>query len=144
MLQRWRRTGNLPSFFVPPWGIWQLKSPHPREFVIQGKKNANARGSAQGGWAQLELTDALHFFYPRRKKITMYESVLISYTDNSIQFFILHYIRYLHRLYTGRRKPSSWQLTKIVYSVQSSKSFLVGQRHVQIIRSSKERKQNLK
>ena len=40
-----------------------LFRPHPREFVIQGKKNANARGSARsgggGGWAQLELTDAL-------------------------------------------------------------------------------------
>ena len=39
-------------------GIWQLKSPHPREFAIQGQKNANARGSARGGWAQVELTDA--------------------------------------------------------------------------------------
>ena len=37
--------------FVPPRGIWQLKNPHPREFAIQGKKNANARGSARGGWA---------------------------------------------------------------------------------------------
>ena len=27
----------------------QLKSPHPREFAIQGKKDANARGSARGG-----------------------------------------------------------------------------------------------
>ena len=26
--------------------IWQFKSPHPREFAIQGKKNANALGSA--------------------------------------------------------------------------------------------------
>ena len=35
--------------------------PHPREFAIQGKKNANARGSARGGggWGQLELFDAL-------------------------------------------------------------------------------------
>ena len=34
-----------PLFFVPtPGGIWQLKSPHPREFAIQGKKNANAQG----------------------------------------------------------------------------------------------------
>ena len=32
-----------------PRGIWQLKSPYPREFAIQGKKNANARGSARGG-----------------------------------------------------------------------------------------------
>ena len=40
--------------------------PHPREFAIQGKKNANAQGSARGGggggWGQLELTDAL---FPR-------------------------------------------------------------------------------
>ena len=49
MLQCWRRTGYLPSFFVPTPGDWQLKSPHPREFGIQGQKNANARGSARGG-----------------------------------------------------------------------------------------------
>ena len=47
--------GICPLFSSPPRGIWQLKSPHPREFAIQGKKNANARG----GWAQVELTDAL-------------------------------------------------------------------------------------
>ena len=60
MLQCWQRTGHLPFFSSPPRGIWQLKSPHPREFAIQGKKNANARGSARGGgaWAQVELTDA--------------------------------------------------------------------------------------
>ena len=43
-----------PLFSSPPRGIWQLKSPYPRE-------NANARVSARGGgayWAQLELTDA--------------------------------------------------------------------------------------
>ena len=35
--------------------------PHPREFAIQGKKIANARGSAWegggGGWAQLGQID---------------------------------------------------------------------------------------
>ena len=35
-------------------GFDRLKSPHPQEFAIQGKKNA----SAWGCWAQLELTDA--------------------------------------------------------------------------------------
>ena len=45
-------------------GIFPLFSSHPREFAIQGKKNANARGLARrvgggGSWAQLELTDAL-------------------------------------------------------------------------------------
>ena len=41
--------GICPLFSSPPRGIWQLKSPHPREFAIQGKKNANARGWARGG-----------------------------------------------------------------------------------------------
>ena len=40
--------GICPLFSSPPRGIWQLKSLHPREFAIQGKKNANARGSAGG------------------------------------------------------------------------------------------------
>ena len=38
--------------------------PHPREFATQNKKSANARGLARGGgggWAQLELTDALRW-----------------------------------------------------------------------------------
>ena len=47
------------ALFFRPRGIWQLKSPHPREFAIQGKENATARGSVRGGgWAQLELTYA--------------------------------------------------------------------------------------
>ena len=35
--------------------------PHPREFATQDKKSANAQGVSPGGggWAQLELTDAL-------------------------------------------------------------------------------------
>ena len=41
--------GIFPLFSSSPRGIWQLKSPHPREFAIQGKKkNANAWGSARG------------------------------------------------------------------------------------------------
>ena len=43
------KDGAFPFFFRP----------HPREFAIQGKKNANAWGQpGGGGWAQLELTDA--------------------------------------------------------------------------------------
>ena len=55
------KDGAFAFFFSSlPRGIWQLKHPHPREFSIQGKKNANARGSARGwGWAQVELTDVL-------------------------------------------------------------------------------------
>ena len=41
--------------------------PHPREFATHNKKSANARGLARGGgWAQLELTDALF----RKARIT--------------------------------------------------------------------------
>ena len=55
--------GCCPLFSSLPRGIWQLKSPPPREFAIQGKKNASTQGSARGGgggggWAQVELTDA--------------------------------------------------------------------------------------
>ena len=54
--------GICPLLSSPPREIWKLKGAHLREFAIQGEKNANARGSAQGGggggWAQLELTDA--------------------------------------------------------------------------------------
>ena len=32
-----------------PGGFDSSKRPHLREFAIQGKKNANARGSARGG-----------------------------------------------------------------------------------------------
>ena len=39
MLQCWWRTVHLPSFFVP----------NPGDLTAQGKKNANARGSARGG-----------------------------------------------------------------------------------------------
>ena len=40
--------GICSLFSSPPRGIWQLKSPHPREFAIQVKKNANARGQPGG------------------------------------------------------------------------------------------------
>ena len=45
--------------------------PHPREFATQDKKSANARGLARGGWAQLELNDALREVsaYERLKNI---------------------------------------------------------------------------
>jgi len=55
--------GICPLFSSPPQGIWQLKSPHPWEFAIQGeKKMLMPWGSAWGGggWAQLEMTDALY------------------------------------------------------------------------------------
>ena len=46
--------------------IWQVKSPHPREVAIQGKKKmlmpgGQPRGAGEG-WAQVELTDALYLY----------------------------------------------------------------------------------
>ena len=47
--------GHLLSSFIPT-----------PEFATQNKKSANARGLARGGggWAQLELTDALYPISP--------------------------------------------------------------------------------
>ena len=42
------RRAICPLFSSAPQGIWQLNSPHPREFAIQGKRNANARGQPLG------------------------------------------------------------------------------------------------
>ena len=52
--------GICPHFSSPPRGIWQLKSPYPREFAILGKKMLTTGGQpgGGGGGAQLELTDA--------------------------------------------------------------------------------------
>ena len=55
--------GICPLFSSPPRRIWQDKSPHPREFAIQGKKmlmpgGQPGGGGGVGGWAQVELTDA--------------------------------------------------------------------------------------
>ena len=41
--------GICPLFSSPPRGIWQLKSPHPWEFAIQGKKMLMPGGLPGGG-----------------------------------------------------------------------------------------------
>ena len=42
--------GTCPLFKSPPRGFWQLKSPNPREFAIQGKKKMlMPRASPRGG-----------------------------------------------------------------------------------------------
>ena len=65
MLQCWRRTRHLPSFFVPTSGDLTAQESPPLGICHPRQKNANARGSARrggGGGAkqQLELSDALH------------------------------------------------------------------------------------
>ena len=66
--------GAFALFFGPHPGGFDSSRVPAREFAIQGKKtNANARGSARrgggGGWAQLELTDALEKHYSFRGPI---------------------------------------------------------------------------
>ena len=54
--------GVFALFLHPhPGAFTQLMCPHPGEFAHFFLKNANARGLARGGggWALLELTDAL-------------------------------------------------------------------------------------
>ena len=60
--------GICPLFSSPPRGIWQIKSPYPREFAIQGQKNANARGSARewGGGGRGWLDWCIIFFTESR------------------------------------------------------------------------------
>ena len=55
-------------FFCPhPGGFDSSRVPSPGNLPSKAKKNANARGSARGGggWAQVELTDALQHFSVR-------------------------------------------------------------------------------
>ena len=63
--------GAFALFLHPhPAGFRQIMCPHPGEFAHFKKKKANSRGLARGrggGWALLELTDALltHVFESR-------------------------------------------------------------------------------
>ena len=73
--------GICPLFSSPPRGIWQLKSPHPREFAIRGKKNANARGSARGrGLGAAGVDWYISFNYSYRYEINL---VRVIYAANS-------------------------------------------------------------
>ena len=44
-----RGQGISPLFSSPPQGIWQLKSPHPWQFAIQGKKKMLMPGGQPEG-----------------------------------------------------------------------------------------------
>ena len=53
-------TGNLLSVICSPApGDFTAQESPPLGICHPRQKNANARGSAWGGWAQVELTDAL-------------------------------------------------------------------------------------
>ena len=54
----------MPSTFVPTAGLLTTYVSQPREFAIHEENKANFQGLVRrGGWAQLELTDALPFIH---------------------------------------------------------------------------------
>ena len=69
MLQCWRRTGHLPSFFIPnPGGFDSSRVPtHGNSPSKAKKKTANGGQPGRvGGWVQLELTDALILIWSQK------------------------------------------------------------------------------
>ena len=62
-----RRTGHLPSFFVPtPGDLTAQESPAPEICHLRPKKcQCPGVSPGGGGWAQVELTDALQHFSVR-------------------------------------------------------------------------------
>ena len=46
-----------PLFSFPPRGIWQLKSPNPREFAIQVNKKWKCLGAAGIDWCITKYND---------------------------------------------------------------------------------------
>ena len=59
--------GICPLFSSPPRGIWQLKSPHPREFALSSKAKkmlmpggqpGGGGGEGRRGAGRLDLTNA--------------------------------------------------------------------------------------
>ena len=73
-----------PLSSSPPRGIWQLKSSHPREFAIQGKKNANARGGGWLGAAGIDWCINIEWLNKRGVKT---QTALISFLSGTMQFF---------------------------------------------------------
>ena len=49
----------MPSFFVPTPGDLTAQESPPPAICHRRQKKCQCLGSAQGGWAQVELTDAL-------------------------------------------------------------------------------------
>ena len=56
-----------PLISSPPGGIWQLKSPHPLEFVIQGKKMLMPRGQPGRGGGGCSWNWLMHNFLKKKK-----------------------------------------------------------------------------
>ena len=53
--------GICPLFSSPPQGIWQLKSPHPREFALPSKAKKMLMPGGQPGGGGVEVRWAAGF-----------------------------------------------------------------------------------
>ena len=114
MLQCWRRTGHLPSFFVPtPGDLTAQESPPPGICHPRQKKNANARGSARGGggWGRWNwLTHKLHLNTQTKWSVTTVVHTNIQ--DNQSSWRRINFITWKFGLYNTtnfrhkQRQPS--------------------------------------
>ena len=72
-----------PLISSPPGGIWQLKSPHPLEFVIQGKKMLMPRGQpGRGGGVGAAGIDWCITFWKRKKTFDFILKTTFSHQNN--------------------------------------------------------------
>ena len=101
--------GMCPLFWSPPRGIWQLKSPDPREFVIQGKKmlmpgdQPGGEGVAGRSWNWLMHNFLLTspFFIRIQFKtlkmvcvISFFYKAFVQFSSRSIELILKQFLNY--------------------------------------------------
>ena len=95
-------TGDGAFFLSPPRGIWQLKSSHPREFAIQGKKNAYARWGGGGGACGIDWCITLLYTIFDRKSTPFAYLVLRNFTTFTYLSVEIWRIRHKTRTFPPR------------------------------------------
>ena len=109
--------GICPLFSSPPRGIWQLKSPHPREFAIQGKKNANAQGGLGAGGIDWCITNTTSLCCSDEMSIQKHWKIRLAYLCHNLsQYYSLNLsktclclVSYIHSLSKTCCLPSACQ-----------------------------------
>ena len=123
--------GICRLFLSPPWGIWPLKSPHPRESAIQGQKmpmpGALAWGGGGGGagrrWNWLihkmnnnftRLEDAIYYILRTlfRTKDESYESLLNLMGMDMLWFNFINWFKFYFLLFQTHYHTLPYPKTK--------------------------------
>ena len=102
--------GMCPLFWSPPRGIWQLKSPDPREFVIQGKKMLMPGDQPGGGkgwlgaagidWCITSYSHRLFFIRIQFKTLKMvcvisfFYKAFVQFSSRSIELILKQFLNY--------------------------------------------------